>query len=188
MKLKTCLAAVALAAGIAASAPAVAEVSVVQVHSNALTPGATYAWASIAGVAPGAPTPAIINEITAQRLATETDSVLSSKGYRLASDPSEADLILTYRVVMEPKLDANLTAQGGACGPFCPGGTDYRLSSSAKTQGTLVLDLYDRHTGQLLYRATSAKEISDKDTSAKRLNSVLKKMTKSLPMQSRPAR
>ncbi len=182
MKLKACLAAVALAAGIAAGAPAVAGVSVVQVPSTALAHGATYAWASISGVTLGAPTPTIINEITAQRLATETDSVLSSKGYRLAPVPSEADLILTYRVLMEPKLDTNLTAQGGACGPFCPGGTDYHLSSSTKTKGTLVLDLYDRRTGQLLYRATSEKLITGKDTSAKRLNSVLRQMTKSLPM------
>ena len=169
MKFKACLAAVALAAGIAAGAPAVAGVSVVQVRSTALTPGATYAWASISGVTLGAPTPAIINEITAQRLATETDSVLSSKGYRLAPFPSEADLILTYRVVMEPMLDTKLTPLGGACGPFCPGGTDYHLSSSAKTQGTLVLDLFDRRTGQLLYRATSAKEVSSKDASASAL-------------------
>lgn len=182
MKLKACLAVVALAAGIAAGAPAAAEVSVVQVPSSALAHGSTYAWASITGVALGTPAPAIINEITAQRLEMETNSVLSSKGYRLAADPSGADLIVNYHVLMETELDAKLDAQGGACGPVCPGGTDYQLKASKKTQGTLVLDLYDRRTGSLLYRATSEKDVSSKDASAKRLNAVLKQMTKSLPL------
>jgi hypothetical protein len=181
MNLKFCLAAVAVAAGVAAGVPATAGVSVVQVPSTTLVRGSTYAWGPIAGIVSGTPAPALVNEITIQRLETETNSALSSKGYRLVTDPSEADLIITYNVLMETGIDANLDAQNVGCGPVCPGGTDYRLLTSKKTQGTLVLDLYDRRTGSLLYRATSEKEISSKDASAKRLGSVLKQMTKSLP-------
>ena len=181
MKLKACLAAVALAAGIAAGAPAVAEVSVVQVPSNALAHGATYAWASISGVTLGTPTPAIINEITAQRLAMETDSVLSSKGYRLAPVPSEADLIVTYHVLMEPKLDTKLDRAGRCLRAVLPRRDGLSPQLVHEDPGHAGSRSLRSPHGQLLYRATSEKEISSKDTSAKRLNSVLKQMTKSLP-------
>ena len=172
MKLKACLTAIALAAGVAAGVPAVAEVSVVKVSSPVLLPGSTYAWSPAAGIASGSPAPKTANEIAAQRLATETEAVLSSKGYRLA-DPSEADLLVVYRVLIEAGLDGNLAAQGGA---------DNRLKAAQATEGTLVLDLYDRRSGRLVYRATSEKAISSKEASPERLNSVLMEMTKSLPL------
>jgi len=181
MKLRACLTAVSLVAGVAAGAPVVAGVTVVQVPSTTLVRGASYAWGPISGVVAGTPAPAIVNEITAEQLEKETVSVLSSKGYRLIEDPSEADLIITYTVLLETGVDANLTAQNTGCGPFCLRGTDYNLLSHKKTQGTLVLDLYDRRTGRLVYRATSEKEVSSKDASAKHLNAVLRQMTKSLP-------
>lgn len=182
MQLKACLVAIVLAAGVAAGAPAHAEVNVVQVPSAALARGSTYAWAPISGLAYGAPAPAIVNEITARRMAEETEAVLSSKGYRQVADPAEADLIVVYRLLVGAELDANLDARGGACMPFCRDGADYRMTTSKKTQGTLVLDLYDRRTGSLVYRATSEKKISAKDASPERLSAVLKQMTKSLPL------
>jgi hypothetical protein len=48
-------------------------------------------------------------------------------------------------------------------------------------QGTLVLDLMERRTGRLVYRATSEKEVGSKDADPGRLNALLKEMTKSLP-------
>ncbi len=182
MRLKACLMAMALITGVAASAPALAEISVVQTPSAALARGSTYAWAPVSGIAYGAPAPAIVNEITAQRMATETDAVLSQKGYRLIQNPFEADLIVVYRLVVGTELDAALDGRAAACEPVCHGGADYRVTTSKKTQGTLVLDLYDRRTGSLVYRATSEKQISSKDASSERLNAELKRMTKSLPL------
>lgn len=182
MRLKACLMAMALITGVAASAPALAEISVVQTPSAALARGSTYAWAPVSGIAYGAPAPAIVNEITAQRMATETEAVLSQKGYRLVQNPFEADLIVVYRLVVGTELDAALDGGFAPCEPACRGGADHRVTTSKKTQGTLVLDLYDRLTGRLVYRATSEKQISSKDASSERLNAELKRMTKSLPL------
>jgi hypothetical protein len=180
MKLKV-WAAPALAAVLATGCATAGKVSVLQAPSAALARGSTYAWAPISGVAQGSPAPEIVNEITAERLATATESVLSAKGYRRVRDPAEADLIVFYRVITVPRLHANLTPYGGACEPFCHRPSDYSLSTSQKTDGTLVLNLLERRTGRLVYQATSAKEVSSQDASPERLSSTLEQMTKSLP-------
>lgn len=181
MKLRTSLLAMALAAGLATGgAPALAKVSIVQSPSAALTAGSSYAWAPVWAVAMGVPAPAIVNEITAQQLQIATDSALSAKGYRRVEDPVEADLIVVYRLIMGHHVDAKLNG-GGHPGPFVPGRSDYSLRTSQKTQGTLVLDLIERRTGRLVYRATSEKDVTSKDAEPQRLNSALKDMTKSLP-------
>lgn len=182
ISLKTVAAAV-MAVSLASGAPAMAKVSILQVQSAALAQGSTYAWAPISGVAVGAPAPAIVNEITAGHLKTVTETVLASKGYRRVEDPSQADLVVFYGVMTSSQLDADLTPDGGPCTPFCRGGADYDLKTSHKTRGTLVLDLIERRTGRLVYRATSEKEVSSRDASAERLNTVLKQMTKPLPLR-----
>lgn len=181
MKLKPGLATAALVLGIALGAPALAKVSVQQAPSTALARGSSYAWAPIAGVALGAPAPAIVNQITADRLHAATESVLAERGFRRVDDPAEADLIIGYRVITSSQIEADLTSRGGVCAPFCFGRSDYDLDTSQKTHGVLVLDMVDRRAGRLVYRATSEKEITSKDASSERLTSLLMKMTKSLP-------
>ena len=180
MNLRTCLLAVALAAGVATGAPALAKVSVVQTPSSALAAGSSYAWAPVWGVALGVPSPAIVNEITAQQLQAATDGALSAKGYRRVENPAEADLIVVYRVIMGHRIDADLDSPTA---PFGPGRADYNLRTSQKTQGMLVLDLIERRTGRLVYRATSEKDVTSKDAEPQRLTSALKEMTKALPSQ-----
>lgn len=182
MNLRTSLLAVALAVGVATGAPALAKVSVVQTPSAALAAGSSYAWVPVWGVALGVPTPAIVNEITAQQLQAATDTALSAKGYRRVENPAEADLIVVYRVIMGHRVDANLNGWDRPQ-PFVPGRSDYSLRTSQKTQGTLVLDLIERRTGRLVYRATSEKDVTGKDVQPGRLDSALKELTKSLPSQ-----
>lgn len=182
MNFRASLAAVALAAGLASATPGLAKVSVAQSPSASLARGSTYAWAPVWGLALGAPAPAIVNQITAQQLQLTTDTTLSAKGYRRVDDPREADLIVTYQVITAQRVEGDLDGWDRP-GAFAPGGADYTLRTSQKTQGTLVLDLIERRTGRLVYRATSEKDISSKDAEPGRLNAVLKAMTKSLPSQ-----
>ena len=182
MNLRASLAAIVMATGLAAAAPGLAKVSVAQSPSAALAPGSTYAWAPVWGVALGAPAPAIVNQITAQQLQLATDAALSAKGYRRVEDPRGADLIVTYQVITAQRVEGDLDGWGrGGPGPL--GRSDYSLRTSQKTLGTLVLDLIERQTGRLVYRATSEKDISSKDAEPGRLNAALKAMTKSLPSQ-----
>jgi len=182
MNPRASLLAIMLAAGLVGGSPALAEVSVVQSPSAALARGSSYAWAPVWGVALGVPAPAIVNEITATQLQAATDSALTAKGYRRVEDPAKADLIVVYRVMMGHRIDANLSGWDRP-EPFAPSRSDYSLRTSQKTQGTLMLDLIERSTGRLVYRATSEKDVTSKDAQPEQLNSALKHMTKSLPSQ-----
>lgn len=179
MRLATLLTALAVATAVVAPPPALAKVSVVQVPSTALAKGSAYAWAPVNGMALGSPAPAIVNEITAEQLRAATEAALSAKGYRRVDDPADADLIVTYSVITAAHVEGNLDSWGGP-GPLLAGGSDYRLTTSRKLQGTLVLDLIERRSGRLVYRATSEKDITSRDVEPDRLSALLKDMTKAL--------
>lgn len=184
MKIIKSLAIAIAFAGAAVTVQASAKVDVIQSSSPALTHGATFAWAPMRAFGTGVPDPAIANEIAVERLRTTTESVLEARGYRLTDNPAEADLLVAYTVVMQPETDTKLKADGVGCGrPFCPTGGDYRLDASQHTQGTLVLDLVERATGRLVWRATSKKRVTGKDVSEAKLTALLRDMTKALPTQ-----
>ena len=83
---------------------------------------------------------------------------------------------------MRPEVDGKLTSDGAGCAfPVCAGPHDYSLDTRQYTQGTLVLDLVERRTGRLVWRATSKKRVTGKDASEKTLTKLLLAMTKSLP-------
>ena len=161
--------------------PASAKVAVDQVSSTALARGSSFAWAPTPAVGIGIPDPTIANEITADRLQTLTESTLAAKGYRMVADPAEADLLIAYTIVMLPEQSAELSSFGSACQAFCNGPGDIKLETRRYTRGTLVLDLTERTTGRLVWRATSDKRITAKDASQAKLTSLLREMTKSLP-------
>lgn len=162
--------------------PAAAKVDVVQTSSAALASGSTFAWAPLRAIQVGTPDPAVANDIAIDRLRIITEAALKAKGYRQIDDPQQADLFAAYTIVMQPELNGKLTSNGGGCGlPFCGGASDYNLDTSHYTQGTLVLDLIERDTGRLVWRATSKKRVTGKDVSDKKLTALLREMTKSLP-------
>lgn len=145
--------------GLAAATPANAKVNVIQSASPALARGSSFAWAPVPARGFGVPDPTIANEVTADRLRGLTEITLTNKGYRQLADASQADLLVAYTIVIVPEADAPLTA----------------------TQGTLVLDLIERESGRLVWRATSEKQITGKDVSQEKLTALLRQMTKSLP-------
>ena len=174
------LIAAAATLGLAAAMPASAKVNVIQSPSAALAQGSSFAWAPVPAQGFGLPDPQLANEITADRLARLTEMTLANKGYRQIADASQADLLVAYTIVILPETDARLTADGPSCGPLC-GASGYSLDLQRYTQGTLVLDLIERQTGRLVWRATSEKRVTGKDVSQEKLAALLRKMTKSLP-------
>ena len=153
------LIAAAAVLGLAAATPASATVNVIQSASPALARGSCFAWAPVPARGFGIPDPRIANEVTADRLRALTEITLTNKGYRQIADASQADLLVAYTIVIVPEAEAGLTA----------------------TQGTLVLDLIERESGRLVWRATSEKQVTGKDVSQEKLTVLLRQMTKSLP-------
>ena len=173
------LAALALIAG---PIPAHAKVDIVSAPSAALAKGSAFAWAPVPAVGVGLPDPAIANEITAERLQAITESTLAAKGYRQVSSPDQADFLVSYTIGMLPMSDADISTS--ACdAPVCAAPSSASLDTSIHTEGMLVLDVTERQTGRLIWRATSKKRLTGKDVSDKRLSALLQQMTKALSAQ-----
>ena len=153
------LLAAAAALGLAAATPASAKVNVIQSPSAALARGSTFAWAPVACASASAcRIPRSPTRSPPIGCALLTEFTLTNKGYRQVADPSQADLLVAYTIVIVPEDgEANTTA------------------------GTLVLDLIERASGRLVWRATSEKRVTGKDVSQEKLVALLRQMTRSLP-------
>ena len=182
MKKLSCVAAFAALVCLTGVAPAHAKVEILRTPSVTLVKGSTFAWAPIPAVGIGLPDPAIANEITANRLQAITESTLTTKGYRQVGSPEQADFLVSYTIGMLPMSDADISASG-CNSPVCSAPSDASLNTSIHTEGMLVLDLTERQTGRLVWRATSRKRVTGKDVSNKRLSALLREMTKALPEQ-----
>lgn len=179
-RLLGCVAAAAALVAFTNSAPAVAKVEIVKTASPALARGSSFAWAATPAVGFGIPDPAVANEITIDRLRVTTETTLTAKGYRQVGAPDEADFLVSYTVMMMPTTDAELSASG-CDAPTCTLPANASLDTTIHTDSLLVLDLTERRTGRLIWRATSKKRVTGKDASEQRLGALLREMTKSLP-------
>lgn len=175
------------------------KVSVLQSSSVAVTPGSTYAWAPVDAQARTAADPRVANDIVLDRLHNAVDGALAAKGYRRVEDPSSAQLLVAYHVGLQNRTETDVDTWGGggrvgACGfrgcvagwgLYGPPQIDVR--NIDYTQGTLILDLVDRSSGKLAWRATSDKRVDNSDATQEGMNAILMDMTKSLPGASPPA-
>lgn len=162
------------------------KVSVMQSNAAAIAPGSTYAWAPMNQALIAAAEPGLANPIAEARLRTAVETTLAARGFRKVESRADAQLIATYRVVLQGRTDARVTQTAGrtACGfrgCLTAGRQDFDVRQVDYTQGTLVLDLADARTGALVWRAASEKRVDQKDAEPQRLQATLMAMTRSLP-------
>jgi len=169
-----------------------AKVSVLQSATASITPGATYAWAP--AVSPtGHGDPRIDNDIIRERIRTAVNANLGAKGYQLVSDPESAHLLVAYYVGLQPRTDYRVDTFGGGYYGYGYGWGMYGAPSNVDIKtinyvdGTLILDLKDRASGQLAWRATSEKRINEGDGAQDRINKLVADMVVSLPGTAPPA-
>ena len=171
-------------AGAAAEARPAGKVAVLTSESAVLAPGSTYAWGPSATDAD----PRVANDIVQARMRAAVDAALAAKGLIRVDNPAAATLMVAYRMGVEDKVETRVDAFGRpatVCGfRGCIVARGYGVATvdvDRFTEGTLVLDLTRRGTGQLVWRAASRKRVTQKDAGQARLNAVLADMTRSLP-------
>jgi hypothetical protein len=160
--------ALTLAAGVAAQ----------DVKTNAM-PGVdfskfhTYKWVPI----PGGSHP---NQIVDQEIKQSVDSQLASKGLtKTDSDP--ADLYVGYQVAVDQEKQWNAYGMGGG---WRLGGGMATATQSTIHVGSLVLDMYDPSTKQLVWTGTATKTINPSSKQSKNeehLNKAMAKLLKDFP-------
>lgn len=167
------------------------KVDVLQSSSTSVVPGSTYAWAPVTSATQRSTDPRVANDIINQRIQSAVDGALAAKGYRRVSSPSQATLLVSYYVGLEARSDIQSNNMGPppmACGfRGCVAGWGFYgapmmdVETINYTQGTMILDLVDRASGQLAWRATSNRRVDSADADQAALNAVAADMIKTLP-------
>jgi hypothetical protein len=187
---RSLLAATALTAlALARSAAAADGVSVQQSPTAPPTPGAAYAWAPVEPAAPAPSDPRLANEVTQERLHRAIDRTLKAKGYRPVADPAAAQLLVKYYVALKDR-----TPRAGGwgstrmlCGPYgcrpwqnTTGDPDPE-PEAAFTEGKVVLELIDRASGTLAWRATLKRRLDEDAGTQAGMNAIFDELAQSLP-------
>jgi hypothetical protein len=146
------------------------------VHHNAM-PGVdfskyhTYKWVNIEGGAHP-------NQIVDAEIKQSIDSQLASKGLT-KTEGDKADLYIGYQVAVDQEKQWNAWGTGRGFG----GGMGSATQSTINV-GSLVLDMYDPTTKQLVWTGTATKAIapsSNQEKNEKNLNKAMEKLLKSFP-------
>ena len=101
------------------------------------------------------------NEFNDKRIKTATDEQLRQLGYRIDSD--HPDLILHYHIVVEDQATIALEPYGYFYGPFW-----MRMHTNVYPyrEGTLIIDMMDAKTNNLVWRGWAVSAIEDHYTPA----------------------
>ena len=133
----------------------------------------TYKWVSIEGASHP-------NQIMDAEIKQAVDSQLASKSMT-TTDSEKADLYVGYQIAVDQERQWNAWGTGRGFG----GGMGSATSSTISI-GTLVLDMYDPGTKQLVWTGNATKTIdpsSNQEKNMKSLNKAMAKLLKNYPPQ-----
>jgi hypothetical protein len=131
----------------------------------------TYAWIASKNPAP--------DPLWNQRIIENIDRQLAAKG--LTRVDAAADLYVTYN----GNLRNNTSLQGFGTGGRWMGG-NFSINQVTEVEGTLVVELYDGQTEQLVWRGNATETASDKtDKNIAKLEKAVEKLFREYPPQAK---
>ena len=125
------------------------------------------------------------NPIGEKRVMDEITQALTEKGWTKA-EPDKADALVVLHGATETQKTLNTFYSGGGYGGYgWRGGTGMGTATTTESEyivGTLVVDIFDAKTKQLMFRGTAQDELSDKpEKNVKKLAKASDKMFKDFP-------
>ena len=135
----------------------------------------TYKWVEIAGASHP-------NQIMDQEIKQSVDSQLAAKGLTKVTG-DKADLYVGYQVAVDQQKQWNAYGMGGG---WRFGGGMASATQSTIDIGSLVVDMYDPSTKQLVWTGTATKTLDPSSKQSKneeRLNKATEKLLKNFPPQ-----
>ena len=132
----------------------------------------TYKWVVI----PGGQQP---NQITDAEIKQAVDAQLQAKGLT-KTDSDTADLYVGYQIALDQERQWNAFGMGGG---IRWGGMGTATSSTI-TNGSLVLDMYDRTKQQLVWTGTATQTLNpggNQEKQQKSLDKAMQKLLKNYP-------
>jgi hypothetical protein len=123
------------------------------------------------------------NEISERRVLAEFDQAIAAKGWKKVEAAADIDVVL--HGATQKKHDVNTFYAGGGYGYYYRGYGGMGTTSTSVTEytvGTLVVDMFDAKTKNLVFRGSASDEISDKaEKNQKKLEKASDKMFKNFP-------
>jgi hypothetical protein len=135
----------------------------------------TYKWVKVEGAVEP-------NQIVDTQIKTSVESQLAAKGLT-KTDEDKADLYIGYQASIDQEKQWNAYGMGG--GPRWGGGMATATSSNISV-GTLVVDMYDPSTKQLVWTGRATKTLSPGNSQEKKqkdLDKAMQKLLKTFPPQ-----
>ena len=132
----------------------------------------TYKWVTIEGGAHP-------NQIVDAQIKQAVDSQLAAKGLT-KTDSDKADLYIGYQIALDQEKQWNAFGTGG----MRWGGGMGSATSSTITNGSLVLDMYDPSTKQLVWTGNATKTLDpsgNQEKNQKNLDKAMQKLLKNYP-------
>ncbi len=132
----------------------------------------TYKWVTIEGAT-------YPNQIVDAQIKQSVDSQLATKGLT-KTDGDKADLLIGYQASISTEKQWNAYGTGG----FRWGGGMASAQQSTIATGTLVLDMYDPATKQLVWTGRASKTLdsgANQEKKQKNLDNAMKKLLKNFP-------
>jgi hypothetical protein len=133
----------------------------------------SYKWVTIEGAVQP-------NQIVDAQIKQSIDSQLAAKGLT-KTDGDKADLLIGYQISIDQEKQWNAYGMGG--GPRWGGGMATAQQSTIST-GTLVLDMYDPATKQLVWTGRVSKTLdpsANQGKKQKNLDKAMQKLLKAFP-------
>jgi hypothetical protein len=133
----------------------------------------TYKWVLIEGASHP-------NQIIDAEIKQSVDSQLAAKGLTKTTD-DKADLYIGYQVAVDQQKQWNAYGMGGG---VRWGGGMATATQSTISVGTLVLDMYDPSTKQLVWTGSATNSLnpnSSQEKNEKNLNKAMAKLLKNYP-------
>jgi len=133
----------------------------------------TYKWVTIDGGS-------YPNQIVDAQIKQSIDAQLAVKGLT-RTDSDTADLYVGYQIALNHEREWNAFGTGGF---RWGGGGMGTATSSTITNGSLVLDMYDRATKELVWTGNASKTLNSSGNQKKiqeNLDKVMRKMLKNYP-------
>jgi hypothetical protein len=133
----------------------------------------TYKWVTIEGATPP-------NQIVDAQIKHSIDSQLAAKGLT-KTDSDNADLDIGYQVAVDQEKQWNAYGTGGG---LRWGGGMGTATQSTINVGTLVLDMYDPATKQLVWTGRATKTLdpgNSQEKKQKNLDKAMQKLLKNYP-------
>jgi len=129
------------------------------------------------------------NQISEKRVVDEITQTLTEKGWKSApEDKADAIVVLHGATEKQKSLNTFYSGMGGYGGygwRGWGGGMGTGTATTTESEylvGTLVVDIFDAKTKQLMFRGTAQDELSDKpEKNVKKLNKASDKMFKDFP-------